>query len=448
MNARWLRYLPGPLRRRLDNRHHLQQAVGNTGWLLADKIAKYVLGLVIGIWMARSLGPAQFGQFNYAIAYVAIFSSIATLGLDGIVVRDLVRSPDTKNLILGSAFILKAIGSVLAIFLCIISIFFVAPDHPQTRILVSIIALGLIFQTLDVADFWFQSRVASKYTVIARMPSLLIFFGVRIFLIVGGASLTAFAWAQTLELALGAAGLAFAYRYLGNSITKWRPVFTHSMALIKESWPLILAGLSVMLYMKIDIVMLGKISGDKETGLYSAASRLSEGFYFVPMIITSSLAPALLRARASGHIHYAQTMLKLYVLMARLSLAIAIPLAIASPFLIEALFGNEYIESAAILRVHIWTATAVFLGVASSLYLTNEGLQKLSLYRTLIGLAVNIFLNFLLIPVYGAMGAAIATLISYFIATFSIFIIPLGAEQGRLMLRAMNPKIIFGLKAI
>lgn len=422
--------------------------MGNAAWLTLDKIVRLLLGLVIGIWMARALGPAQFGQFNYAIAYVALFSSIATLGLDGIVVRNLVQTPDAKNLILGSAFTLKTIGSLLAIFLCITSIFLVEPDNPQIRILVAVIAFGLIFQAFDVADFWFQSRVASKYTVIARMPSLFIFSCARILFILGAASLTAFAWAQTLELALGAAGLVIVYRHLGNSIAKWRPVFAGAVALIRESWPLILAGLSVMLYMKIDIVMLGKMSGDTETGLYSAASRLSEGFYFLPMIITSSLAPMLLHARASGPVHYRQSMLKLYVLMVRLSLAIAMPMAILSPFLIQLLFGSDYDRSAAIFRVHVWTAIAVFLGVASSQYLTNEGQQKTSLYRTLVGLIVNVFLNLLLIPVYGAMGAAVSTLISYFMATFSIFITPSGAEQGKLMLKAMNPRVVLGLRAI
>ncbi len=133
--------------------------------------------------------------------------------------------------------------------------------------------------------------------------------------------------------------------------------------------------------------------------------------------------------------------------MVRMSLAIAVPLAIVSPLLIELLFGGDFLESSSVLRVHIWAAIAVFLGVASSQYLTNEGLQKLSLYRTLIGLVINILLNLLLIPAYGAVGASIATLISYFFATFSIMISRQGISQGLLMLRALNPAVVLGLKA-
>jgi len=174
---------------------------------------------------------------------------------------------------------------------------------------------------------------------------------------------------------------------------------------------------------------------------------LSEGFYFIPMILVSSVAPMLLRARARSAEQYMQGQFRLYVLMVRLSLVIAVPLAIVSPSLIELLFGANFSESSAVLRVHIWAAIAVFLGVASSQYLTNEGLQKLSLYRTLAGLVLNILLNLLLIPVYGALGAAIATLISYFFATFSIMISPRGGGQGVLMLRALNPAAFLGVKA-
>jgi PST family polysaccharide transporter len=447
MSASWLKYLPSILRDRLDGRHGLQQAVGNSAWLLLDRVIRLVLGLVIGIWMARVLGPDMFGRFNYALAFVALFSSVASLGLDGVVVRNLVNAPEAAGHTLGSALLLKLAGSLLGIILCIASILLVNPDDYGIQILVAVISLGMFFQAFDVIDFWFQSRVASRYAIIARLPSLLVFTAMRIFLILGGLSLTMFAWAQTLEVLFAAVGLLVVYRYLGWHVTDWRPGYVHALTLIRECWPLIIAGLSIMLYMKVDIVMLGKISGDRSAGIYSAATRLSEGFYFIPMVITSSVAPMLLRARARSSEQYQQGLFSLYVLMVRMSLAIAVPLAVVSPLLIEILFGGDFSESSAVLRVHIWAAIAVFLGVASSQYLTNEGMQKLSLYRTLIGLVINILLNLFLIPSYGAVGAAIATLISYFFATFSIMLSRQGGGQGYLMLRAMNPAAVLGLKS-
>lgn len=448
MNAVWLRFLPNFMRERLDGRRHVQQAMGNTGWLFADRVLRLAVGMVITIGMARVFGPAEFGQFNFAVAFVALFSQIATLGLDGIVVRNLVHDPAQKNRILGSAFVLKVCGSLVTVALCAAAIALLPAQSAETRTLVTILAFGLLFQSVDVVDYWFQSTVSSKYVVLAKAPAFLSFAMVRLLLLLGPASLAAFAWAQSLELLIAAVGLVVAYQRLGGRLREWRALYDYALVLLRESWPLILAGLSVVLYMKIDIVMLGAMSGDRETGLYSAAARLSEGFYFLPMIIVSSLTPMLLRARASGAEQYRQSLLKLYVLMVRISLAIAVPLLVFSPLLVEVLYGAQYRESAAILQVHVWAAVAVFLGVASSQYLTAEGWQKLSLYRTVSGLIVNVLLNLALIPAYGAMGAAVATLISYFVATFSIIVSRDGATQGQLMLRAMNPFIALGLRAV
>ena len=446
MSAPWLKYLPSILRDRLEGRHGLQQAVGNTGWLLLDRVFRMALGLVIGIWMARALGPVKFGQFNYALAFVALFSAVSNLGLDGVVVRNLVNAPEAVNQTLGSALLLKLAGSVAAIILCMGSVVLVNPGDSGIHVLVAVISLGLLFQSFDVIDLWFQSRVVSKYAVIARLPSFLVFTAARISLILTALSLTMFAWAQTLEILFSAIGLLVVYRHLGGHVADWRPRYDMALALISECWPLIFSSLSVMLYMKVDIVMLGKISGDRSVGIYSAATRLSEGFYFIPMIIASSVAPMLLRARARSPEQYMEGLFRLYILMVRMSLAIAVPLAVVSPLLIGLLFGGDFSEASAVLRVHIWAAIAVFLGVASSQFLVNEGLQKLSLCRTLIGLVINIVLNLFLIPYFGAVGAAIATLISYFIATFSIMISRHGIGQGYLMLRALNPATVLGLK--
>jgi PST family polysaccharide transporter len=446
MNANWLKLLPGFLRKRLEGRHGLQAAVGNTAWLMTDKVLRLVLGLVIVIWMARVLGPEKFGQYSFALAFAALFTSIATLGLDKVVVRDLVRTVDGRERIIGSAALLKVVGAGFAILMCNLTALIIVPDNQETRLLVAIISLGLLFRAFDVIDFWFQSRVASRYVVMARMPALLIFSMLRIFLILGAFSLSFYAWAYTLEILFAGVGLLIVYIMQGNRVLEWRPVVRNGVALLRECWPLIFAGLSVMLYMKIDVVMLGRMSGNEAAGVYSAATRLTEGFYFIPMIIASSIMPMLVRARETGIQLYMDGLSKLYLLMVRISLAIAVPLALIAPALIEMLFGSGYVESSSVLRIHVWASVAVFLGVASSQFLTLEGLQKLSLYRTLIGLVVNIVLNLMLIPVHGASGAAIATLVSYFIATFSIMIPSDGVQQGVLMLKAMNPLTVLGLK--
>ena len=195
-----------------------------------------MLGLVIGVWMARALGPVKFGQFHYALAFVALFLSVQA-GAGWGCRRNLVNAPEAANQTLGSALPLKLAGSLLAISLCIASILLVNPDESGIQILVAVISLGLLLNTFDVIDFWFQSRVASKYVVIARLPSLLAFFGLRVVLILGVMSLTMFAWAQTLEILFAAIGLLVTYRYLGGHVIDWRPGYTRHWPWLGSAGP-------------------------------------------------------------------------------------------------------------------------------------------------------------------------------------------------------------------
>ncbi|MBI3729903.1 MAG: oligosaccharide flippase family protein, partial [Burkholderiales bacterium] len=243
MNANWLKYLPRLIRDRLEGQHHLQKAIGNSGWLLLDKILRMAAGLVIGIWMARVLGPVQFGRFNYALAFVALFAPIATLGLDGIVVRNLVMGRESPQVTLGSVSILRLFGALMAIILCNAAVIWFKPDDSLARLLVLIISFGFIFQSSDVVDCWFQSQVTSKHIVLAKLPTLLIFFGVRILLLLGGFSLYLFAWAQILESLMVAIGVVATYRICGNSFRQWHPDFKHALVLLREAWPQALARL-------------------------------------------------------------------------------------------------------------------------------------------------------------------------------------------------------------
>ncbi|MEK7737032.1 MAG: oligosaccharide flippase family protein, partial [Pseudomonadota bacterium] len=212
MNASWLKYLPGFLLEKLKGRYRLQTILGNSGWLFADKALRMGGGLLVMIWIARYLGPASFGQLSYAIAFVALFGAIATLGLDGIVVRELVRDPEKADEILGSAFFLRLIGSCLAVLAMVIAVRLVRADDAEAQTLVAIVAIGTFFLAVDVVDLWFQSRVQSRYTVMARNAAFLAMLLVRVMLILTQAGVAAFAWAAIAALALAALALALSYR--------------------------------------------------------------------------------------------------------------------------------------------------------------------------------------------------------------------------------------------
>ena len=212
--------------------------------------------------------------------------------------------------------------------------------------------------------------------------------------------------------------IGFLYFYLHNNLSLKKWVFDRNIAksLLKDSWPLILSGLAIMVYMRIDQVMINAMLNDEAVGQYAAAVKLSEIWYFIPMVIASSLFPAIINAKKQSEELYYARLQKLYDLMVWLAIAIALPMTFMSNWIVNLLYGNAYNQSGSVLMIYIWAGVFVFLGVASGKWFLNENLQLLSFFRTFYGMIINIILNIFLIPKYGIKGAAFTTLISYFIA--------------------------------
>ncbi|MDH6099437.1 flippase [Anabaenopsis sp. FSS-46] len=391
--------------------------IQNIAWLFFDRILRMGVGLFVGVWVARYLGVQQFGIFNYATAFVSLFNPLTTLGLDALVIRSIVREPELKDEILGTTFWLKLAGAIVCLLLTVGSIFVLRQDDQLTVGLVAILATAGILRAFDGIDFWFQSQVQSKYTVVARNTAFIIIALVKVVLIKMQAPLVAFAWATLGEVALGTAGLIIAYRFKGYSIL-WRWSLSLAKTLLTESWPLILSGLTIMIYMRIDQIMLGQMVGDEAVGLYSAATRISEVWYFIPTAISSSVAPSIYAAKQVSEDLYYQRIKKLIRLLVMISLVVAVPMSFLSTTIMTLLFGNGYAAAGSILGIHIWAAVFVFMGVASNSWFIAEGLTQLAFRRTLMGAVVNVILNWLLIPAYAGVGAAVATVISQAIASF------------------------------
>lgn len=391
----------------------------NTSWLFGEKILRMVVGLFVGIWVARYLGPEQFGLFSYAQSFVGLFTAIATLGLDGIVVRELVKDETRRDELIGTAFWLKVMGAFGVLLILGIAINFTSNDH-FTNVLVFIIASATIFQSFNVIDFYFQSKVLSKYVVYANIISLLLSSIVKVALILNDAPLIAFAWVVLFDSFVLACGFIYFY-FKNNSKFKIQNLTFKSktaVLLLRDSWPLILSGIVISIYMKIDQVMIKEMLDAEAVGQYAAAVRLSEAWYFIPMVIASSLFPAIINAKkVSEELYYARLQ-KLYDLMVWMAIAIALPMTFLSDWVVNLLYGGQYSEAGSVLMIHIWAGVFVFLGVASGKWFVAENLQMLSFWRTFNGMVVNVVLNFILIPKYGIQGAAIATLLSQAMAAY------------------------------
>ncbi|MCC5665178.1 flippase [Nostoc sp. CHAB 5784] len=396
----------------------LRAIIANTGWLFADRILRMGASLVVGVWVARYLGVQQYGLFNYILAFVSLFTPIFTLGLDDVVVRHLVRQSSNKDEILGTTFWLKLLGGIASVLLTVSGMFFLG-EHETLKIwLVAILAMAGIFRAADTIELWFQSQVESKYTVIAKNIAFLLNSLIKIALILTKAPLLAFAWVTLAEFAMSAIGLLIVYQVKVSSLLLWRWSFSTAKTLLKESLPLIFSGFAIMIFMKIDQVMLGQMTGNNEVGIYSAAVRISEIWYFIPAAIVSSVAPSIYAAKEKSESLYYQRIGQLLRLLTCISFAIALPMTFLSGKIIMVMFGNGYAEAGPILAIHIWTSLFVFMGLATSPWFIAEGLNHVSLGKNLFGAILNIILNFLLIPKYAGFGAAIATIISQAAAAF------------------------------
>ncbi len=420
MNRNWVAYLPGFVRAKLEGRQDLQDIVSNTGWLLSDKMLRMAVGFLVGVWIARYLGPSQFGILNYAVAFVAMFSSLATLGLEGIVIRDLVHDPSRKEDILGTAFLLKGVGGLLTLLVTILIILQVRPDDRLTHWLVGITAIGSVFQAFDTIDFWFQSKVRSKYTVYAKNCAYLVISGVKVVLIIVGAPLVAFAWAGLAETVIGSAGLIVAYRMNGQSPLSWSVDFSLAKKLLKDSWPLIFSSTFVLVNMLIDKIMLGNLSSNAEVGLYSAATRLSELWYFIPMVVGASVMPSLVKERVENEQSYQAKLQRTYNLMSGCSLSLALPLTFLAPAIIALLYGSGYAAAGNMLSIHIWTGLFVFHVSIRTRSLMIEGLQTFIAVLSFFTMLFNIILNYAFIPAYGGIGASSASLISWMLCALVV----------------------------
>jgi len=398
----------------------------NTSWLFAEKAVRMVIGFVVGIYVARQLGPSQYGLLNYAIAFVGIFSVIAGLGLDQIVVRELVKYPEKRNSLLGSTFVMKLAGFFLMLAGIGITLYF-KNDDQATNLIILVIAAGYLFQIFQTIDVYFQSQVLSKYVAISQVVAWSLVSCGRAFCAWKGYPLIYFAWLEAINMCLMSLGYLFFYTIKVSHPFHWRFDLSLAKDLLKNSWPLLLSGAAVMIYMRIDQVMIKSMLGNTEVGYYAIALRFVELWYFVPIIICSSLFPSIVRAKEISKEHYHHRLQMLFTLMIWLAIAIALAMTFVLPYFIRYFLG-KYINSIPIILIYSWNLVFVFAGIARSKWLINENLVRWALYCSIGGVIINVILNYILIDYMGVVGAAVSTLISQLAV---VFIIPLSNRKNR-----------------
>lgn len=414
MVAAILNLLPCSVRARLATAAQTP-GFSNTLWLFSDRLIRMGVGLVVGVWVARYLGPSGYGLLSFAGSYVMLFSAVALFGLESLVVRELVTEPGNSPAVLGTTFAIRLASGVFAYLLAVGTIMLARPADRTALLLVALLGSSLLFQATEVIDLWFQSRVSSRYTVMARVVAFISSALAKIACVMAGASLAAVGVATAFEALLAACVMAIVYRIRGERVTAWRWDGAQFRTLLGSAVPMVLSGIVLMIYLRVDQVMLGALASAEQVGFYAAAVRISEVWYFVPTAIVSSVFPRIVELRAGDEAQFQRKLQRLYNLLAFLGYAVALPVTLLAPWLVRLLFGSAYQPAAPLLAVLIWAGLFANLTVVRNAHFIALDWGRAQLWTASAGAITNILLNLLLIPRYGAMGAAVATCLSYWV---------------------------------
>lgn len=386
------------------------------GWLLAERAGKLLLGALVGLFVARHLGPARLGTLSYCLALVALLGFVPALGLDAVLKRELLKSPANTAELLASGLMLRLAAGVLAYAGVLLAASGGWGQAREEQEIFRILGLILFQPALFLPELWLQAHLHAKRTAFVQLGALGVSSVLRLWLVAVDAPLAAFAWVIIVELVLCGAGYLFCAGGVGLHFALTTARRATMKRLLAEAWPLMFANLAVIVYLRIDEVMLRHLAGPAAVGIYAAAVKLSELWYFLPMALATSVLPALLRARERDPAVYAERQQQYYDLSAAVAYALSIPIALAAPWIVRVAYGGAFAEAGPILAVHIWASVFVFLGVARGQWLVNEGLQKFYLVATVVGAVSNVLLNLVLIPRWGGLGAAYATVVSFALA--------------------------------
>ncbi|WP_260284798.1 flippase [Peribacillus aracenensis] len=433
------------LKRKIFSNEVASKTIKNSSWLVSDKIFTMLIGLFITAIIARYFGPEDFGQFNYALAFVSLFTALSTLGLETLTVKKIIDKDIDEGTILCTSLILRVTGGLTLTTLATMVIMLIEPNSKNLHMVVIIMSLTMVFKSCEVIEYWLQTYQKAKVSSIIRMSVYIIIAALKIALVFFSGNLIHYALIYLLDSILIGFSLIIAYFRIRKNKFPWRFSLKYTKSILSQSWYLILSGLMITLYMRIDQVMLGFMLPNKsEAGIYSAAVRVAEMWYFVPMAIITSFNPIIMSKKRNNENSFLHSIQLLFTLVAWVCIGFGLLILIFSEIIISLLYGHEFIKASGILTISVWAGTFALLGSARSTWLISEGLQKYTLVFTFAGCITNITLNYWLIPTHGGFGAACATLISQIVG---VFIIPVFFNKTRMstimMIKAFNIRRVF-----
>lgn len=397
--------------------------ISNLLWLLFDYSLRLVGGYFIAIWLAREIGPANYGIYNYAIANASILAAIAIAGLHGVAIKFLVENKKAHHEYMGTIFWIRLAAALVSYVFLFGYLYLNEPTLSVKAILSILIALKVFFTPFSVLELYFESIVKSKFKVIARNIAYAIRSGLVVFFIVFKWPFLVLAAIVLLEELIGVVFLLVYYHKDKKSVFKWNFKLDYAKSMMSEAWPMVISSAGAILYMKIDQVMVVELLNETEGGYYAVAVKISELFSFIPGLIVGTFFPAIIESKMKSEVDYRIKMRKLILLMLAIASMLGLGIYFFAYEIVFYSFGEDYISAVSIMRIHIWTLLLTFTAAVLSRWLIVEKLTRFSILRHSLGVTINVVLNYILIPKFGGEGAAYASIVSLLFAVviFTVF---------------------------
>ena len=418
------------------------RTVKNAGWIIGGRVVNKVLAFFVGILTARYLGPGNYGLINYAAAYTTFFASVCTLGIDSVIIKNFSDHPDETGTALGTTILLRATSSVLSALMIIGIAMIVDRDEPVTILVVALSTLGLVFQAFDSIKQWFQSRLQSKYAAIATLIAYVAASAYKVILLIQGRSVALFALATAVDHLVVAICLYIAYKKQRGPSFVWSKQKAKELLSVSGSY--IIAGLMVSIYASTDKLMLKQMLDETTVGFYSTAVSISTTWAFVIQAVIDSVYPSVIHAYKTNQALFEKRNRQMYALVIYIAGFVSLIICVLAKPIMTILYGAAYIPAAAPLKVVVWYTAFSYLGVARNAWMVCENKQHYLKYLYSGAALINVILNVLLIPSFGATGAAAASLITQISTTvlLPILIKPLRGNV-KMMLEAVLLKDVF-----
>lgn len=417
-----------------------KKSVRNSCWILGEKIYQMAISLILTVFTSRYLGPSNFGVLNYGATLVSIFLVFTKLGLDEMISNELIKHRDKEGDILGTALVMRLTSATISIIIIAILVFILQADSILIIVTSIIQSFALIFQAFNIFDYWFQSYFKSKYVSIAKAIAYSVMAGYKFWLLASGKDVVWFAASSIIDCFLIAIFLCIFYRK--NHGQKLHFDLNISKNLFKQSHHFIISGIMVLIYTQIDKVMIGQMLNEFELGLYSAALAICTLCNFVPEAILISARQTVYNAKRNNR-QYIKKLKQTYAIIFWICSAMALLVSIFSPIAINVVYGEQYLGAIPTLCLLVWYTPLSQLGIARGIWIVSESKNKYSKYYTFWGVIINICLNAIMIPLWGILGATIATIIT---ELFTLFITPLFYKETRVHTKYVLEAITFNFK--